>query len=285
MPSPNRKVLITGCSDGGLGAALAIAFHEAGLEVYATARDPSKMSEIKSRGIKALRLDVQSDSSIAKCANEITELDILVNNAGSGYYMPVSDLSIPEAKNQFDLNVWSPLAVTQAFLPLLLKSKGMVVNHTSVASLCAIPFQSAYNASKAAMAIFSDSQRLELKMFGIRVVDLKTGIVESNFQKNQRKDDKTVSLPIGSLYIDAKEVVERTTRGAIYEGNGMSSQQWAKLVVMDLLKSSPPPNVYRGTQAWLIRIGSMLPFGALDSTVRKLTGLDEVERIVQKSDV
>ncbi|KAJ5512130.1 Short-chain dehydrogenase/reductase SDR [Penicillium fimorum] len=280
--SPTRKVLITGCSDGGLGAALAIAFHEAGLEVYATARDPSKMSEMTSQGIKTLRLDVQSESSIAECLSNVPELDILVNNAGGGYGMPVSDMSIPEAKNLFNLNVWSPLAVTQAFLPLLLKSKGMIVNNTSVASLCSVPFQSAYNASKAAMASFSDAERLELKPFGIRVVELKTGVVESNFQKNQRKEH-AVSLPAGSIYEKAKEVIARTIRGTIFEGSGMPAQQWAKLVVMDLLNSSTP-NVWRGNQAWLVRFGSMLPFGTLDSTLRNMTGLDEVERLVQKPD-
>ncbi|CAL5873973.1 uncharacterized protein PFLUO_LOCUS8258 [Penicillium psychrofluorescens] len=285
MSPPNRKVLITGCSDGGMGSALAIAFHEAGLEVYATARDLSKMSEMVSRGIKTLRLDVLSDSSIAQCVSEVTELDILVNNAGGSYYMPFSDLSIPDAKKQFDLNVWAPLAVSKAFLPLLLKSKGMIVNHTSISSLVAVPFISAYSASKAALAMFSDCQRLELKMFGIKVVDLKTGLVETNFQNNRRKEERIVSLPVGSIYTDAKEVVERTTRGTVYDGNGMPAQQWANLAVKDILKGSPPPNVYRGPQAWLVQIGSMLPFGTFDSTVKKLAALDEVERLVKKSDV
>jgi 1-acylglycerone phosphate reductase len=72
---------------------------------------------------------------------------------------PISPL--PEDKKIFDVNVWPQLAVTQAFLPLLLKSKGMIVNQTSVVSTTAVPFQSAYGASKTAMAIFSDSMRLE----------------------------------------------------------------------------------------------------------------------------
>lgn len=280
MSQFNRNVLITGCSDGGLGAALAIAFHENGLNVYATAREPSKMTEVASRGIKTLCLDVLSESSITSCVSQVHELDILVNNAGGGYGMPVSDLSIPEAKKLFDLNVWSYLAVTQAFLPLLLKSKGLIVNHTSVASLCTVPFQSAYNASKAAMATFSDSQRLELKPFGIKVVDLKTGIVKSNFQKNQRNQAR-VSLPVGSIYERVKDVVEKTNRGEIFEDSGMPSQEWANLVVNDLLKRQPPSNIWRGTQAWLVRVGSVLPFGFLDGTVKKLTGLDVIEQMLK----
>src|ERR1700712_3541828 len=122
MSDSKRKVLITGCSDGGLGAALAIAFHDAGLHVYATARNPAKLAEVTSHGIETLTLDVLSDDSIAACVSKLTDLDILVNNAGAAYSMPVSDLSIPESKKLFDLNVWSHIAVTQAFLPLLLKS-------------------------------------------------------------------------------------------------------------------------------------------------------------------
>jgi NADP-dependent 3-hydroxy acid dehydrogenase YdfG len=151
-----RTVLITGCSDGSIGAALATSFHKAGLHVYATTRNPTKMAGLAALGIKTLALDVLDQSSIDAAASKIPNLDILVNNAGSMYAMPFSDLSIAKAKELFEINVWSYLAVTQAFLPLLLKSKGMIVNQTSGASVLPIPWQSAYNASKAAIAMFSD---------------------------------------------------------------------------------------------------------------------------------
>ena len=276
-----RTVLITGCSDGGLGAALAIAFHEAGLHVYATARNPSKMTHVESLGIETLTLDVQSDVSIAACVSELTDLDILVNNAGGMYNMPFFDLSIAEAKKIFDLNLWSYLAITQAFLPLLLKSKGMIVNQTSIASVMSIPFQSAYNASKAAMAMFSDSQRLELKPFGITVVDLKTGLVISNIFKNT-KEATPVSLPKDSIYGPAREAVEKAMRGDSFEGSGTPAREWARLVVQDLLRKRPPPVVWRGEQAGLARIGTILPFGMLDGKVSKMKGLDVVKRMLRK---
>ena len=72
MSSSKPSVLITGCSDGGLGAARAKAFHEAGLKVYATARDPSKMSQLASLGIETLTLDIQSESSIADCVGKLS---------------------------------------------------------------------------------------------------------------------------------------------------------------------------------------------------------------------
>lgn len=97
------------------------------------------MTELTSLGIETSTLDVQSDSSIVACVSQLPSLDILVINAGATYTMPVADLSIPEAKKLFDLNVWSYLAVTQAFLPLLLQSKGMIVNQTSGASVVTVP--------------------------------------------------------------------------------------------------------------------------------------------------
>lgn len=283
MSIPKRTVLITGCSDGGLGAALAIAFHEAGLHVYATARNASKMEHLKSIGIETLTLDVLSDSSIASCVSKLSSLDILVNNAGAGYNMPVSDISIPEAKKLFDLNVWSYLAVTQSFLPLLLKSKGMIVNQTSIASIAAIPFQSAYDASKAAMAMFSNLQRLELQPFNITVVELKTGVVRSNLIRNQ-KEATTATLPERSIFQPAKEVVERALRQDGFTDTGMRAEEWAKLVVRDVLKNHPPPVIWRGDQAWLVRITAVLPFGMFDGTVKKLTGLDIVGEIIGNQD-
>ncbi|KAH8648916.1 hypothetical protein BGZ60DRAFT_463418 [Tricladium varicosporioides] len=282
MSPTKRSVLITGCSEGGLGAALAVAFHNAGLHVYATARNPSKMAHLSSLGIQTLTLDVLASSSISTCVAQLSSLDILINNAGAGYSMPISDLSIPQAKELFDLNVWSYIEVTQAFLPLLLKSeRGMVVNQTSVSSVTALPFTSAYNASKAAIAMFSESLRLELAPFNIKVVDLKTGLVQSNLTTNNASRVSQV-LPEGSIYTPAKDVMERALRQERFKGQGMKGEVWAKAVVGDLLKNKAPSIIWRGEQACLAWVGSCSPHGMLDGTVKKLSGLDEVERTVRR---
>ena len=264
-----------------MGAALAKEFHKAGLHVYATARDASKMPSLTSLGIETLVLDIQSESSIQACASKISSLDILINNAGASYTMPISDLSIPEAKDIFDLNVWGQIATTQAFLPLLLKSpQGMIVNHTSVGATMSMPFQAVYNASKSAMSRFSDTLRLELEPFSVSVVELRTGGVKTNVVKNvQAKQPK---LPANSIYSPAKEVVEKALRVEYFEGMGITAEQWAIEVVADLLKKSPRPVIWRGESAWLASFGRFFPFGWFDGMVRKMTGLDQVERIVRK---
>ena len=282
MTATKRTVLITGCSDGGLGAALAIAFHNSGLHVYATARNTAKMAQLSKRGIQTLTLDVTSDTSIAACVAQIPSLDILVNNAGGGYSMPIADLTISEAKKVFDLNVWSCLAVTQAFLPVLLKSKGMIVNHTSVGSVCSIPFQAAYNASKAAMATFSETQRLELAPFDITVVDIKTGGAESNFLENKHSETKRAILPEGSIYEPARAAVEQVLRGEEFKQRMQPAEQWAKDVAKDLLRKKPPPVVWRGEGAGTVRLLTFLPHGTLDGTMKKMTKLDVIEKEVRK---
>ncbi|KAI2618666.1 NAD(P)-binding protein [Hypomontagnella submonticulosa] len=282
MPSPKRSVLITGCSDGGMGAALAVAFHKAGFHVYATARNPAKMTQLSSMGIETIQLDIQSDESIAACVKKVPSLDVLVNNAGLQFLMPVVDTNIAEAKKLYDLNVWAHIAMIQAFLPHLLKSSNaLIVNQTSVGASATIPFQAIYNSSKAAMAMLSDSLRLELSPFNIKVVDLRTGIVKTNLIKNLQ-EKSNVTLPKGSIYEPAREVVEKALRQEGFESQGMPANQWAEAVVRDLQKSNPPPVIWRGESALLTRISTVLPFGLFDGFVKKLAGLDAVEQIVKK---
>jgi 1-acylglycerone phosphate reductase len=282
MSNSKRTVLITGCSDGGLGAALAVEFHRAGLHVYATARDTSKMKHLQALGIETLHLDVQSESSIAACVKQLSSLDILVNNAGSPAFMPIADVSIEAAKRIYDLNVWAPIAMIQAFLPLLLKSpRAMIVNQTSVSASCTMPFGGIYHSSKAAIAMLSDTLRLELAPFDVTVVDLRTGAVKSEgLVKHHKNYNPTV--PPGSIYEPAKDVVEKVLTGEVLQGNEQPQGQWAEAVVKDLLKKTPPAVIWRGSQAQLARFGTILPHGSLDGTVKKITNLDEVERLVRK---
>lgn len=146
MPS----VLITGCSDGGIGSALAHAFHAAGLEVFATARSISKMASLADLpGITLLTLDVTDPASIDRAVDTVSVatsisaggLDYLVNNAGQGYVMPMLDSSVAEMQAMFEINVWGALRVTQAFAPLVVRAKGVIVNNSSIAGCLGLPYQ------------------------------------------------------------------------------------------------------------------------------------------------
>jgi len=294
MSTQTRTVLITGCSDGSLGAALAHAFHEKGLKVYATSRNPDKMPSLKSAGIHCLALDVTHDAYIASCVEEVSNLtggtlDILVNSAGGGHYQPFLHLDLKKARELFEVNVWGYLAVTQAFLPLLMKDaspapngkKTMIVNNTSISSVLRTPYHSAYGASKAAMAAFNDTQRIELQPFGVRVIDLKTGSAESNFSKNRTNP---LTLPEDSPYSSIEKEVENVIQGHATEQYAEDQTKWAQNVVSDLLQNSPPDQVWRGGRAGLIQLTNategIVPNVISDKAFQQLGGLDKLQEML-----
>jgi 1-acylglycerone phosphate reductase len=123
--------------------------------------------------------------------------------------------------------------------------------------------------------MFFDSQRLELAPFGVTVVDLKTGGVQSNIMENL-KESKDPSLPKASMYQPAKETIERILAGEIFMPGAMPTAKWSSQVVKDLLKKTPPNNIWRGTDAWLVWIMTNLPIpsGILDNMLKERFGLD-----------
>ncbi|KAH0831497.1 NADPH-dependent 1-acyldihydroxyacetone phosphate reductase [Fonsecaea pedrosoi] len=282
-----RNVLITGCSDGGLGAALAVAFHKNGDRVIATARNTAKMASLEAMGIDTLQLDVLSEDSIkaaVQATSKMTDnsLDVLVNNAGQGYSTPLMDASIPALSQLFELNTISVVRVTQLFFPLLRNARdgALLVNNTSCASVMPVPLQGPYSGTKAALASFSGVLRQELQPFNIKVVDLKTGMVKSNFFANASSSGDSAEgilrLPEDSLYLPGREKIEKFMRSDI-DVPQMPADEWAAKVVQDLSKKSPPVHVWRGGNAFQMWLSSFLPVGMLDSTLKKMTGLDIVE--------
>ncbi|KAH7160585.1 IBR finger domain protein [Dactylonectria estremocensis] len=282
-----RSILITGCSDGGLGSTLALTFHKTGWRVFASARNMSKLKQIEGTGIETIQLDIKSDESIRGSVAKIEELtggslDALLNNAGAGYCMPLMDVDICKARELFEINVFPLLSMTQSFLPLLMKStRGpMVINNTSIASVTigGLPFHGTYNASKAAAASLTEAIRLELAPFGIKVINLMTGAVGSNFFDNA----PNATLPPNSLYNLAKEPIEKFMAGG--DGTNMDRFKWAEQVVKNLEKPNPPFWVWQGRYAKELRIGALLPVGFLDSFVKPMVGLDVLERKIQEQE-
>jgi 1-acylglycerone phosphate reductase len=143
-----KSVLITGCSAGGIGAAMAETFHKRGLQVFVTARNVAKMSQFENRdGLILLSLDVTSPSSIAAAVEAVKAqtggtLDYLVNNSGAMYTMPALDSDIEKSKQMFDVNFWGVLFMVQAFAPLLIASKGTIVNTSSISGTLYAPWMS-----------------------------------------------------------------------------------------------------------------------------------------------
>jgi NAD(P)-dependent dehydrogenase (short-subunit alcohol dehydrogenase family) len=145
MPTP-KSILVTGCSAGGIGAAIASELAKHGHHVYATARVTSKIPAelLALPNVTTLQLDVTSDASVREAANAVandnTGLDVLVNNAGYGYAIPVLDMDIAHAQRLHDTNLWGAVRTIQAFSDLLIASKGRIVNISSVGAVVNVPW-------------------------------------------------------------------------------------------------------------------------------------------------
>lgn len=276
MANQKRSVLITGCTDpAGMGAALAIAFQNAGLHVYATGRGVDRMSNLKDRGIDTLDLDVTDAASISSCVSQVPSLDILVNNAGRNLPMPVVDLDIAAAKEIFELNTWAPLAVSQAFLPLLLKSDNPIIaTNTSIANSSSVPFQGVYGASKAASAKFLDIMRAELEPWNVKVVELRTGLVLTGML-NKVQVTKP-QLPSGSIYEPVADLVQHDLEMRAIDNVGIAAKDWAEGVVSDVLRKNPPYVVWRGTQATVSYWVSWFPLSVQYWLVRQISVMGKV---------
>lgn len=141
-----KFALVTGCSEGGIGYALAKEFQRRGVHVFATARTVSKMHPLKGLpNMTLLTLDVTSQSSINNAVAIVSKqtdgtLDYLVNNAGCAYTMPMLDLDIKLAREMFDVNVWGVFSMIQAFAPLVIAAKGTIANMASVGVLLNPPY-------------------------------------------------------------------------------------------------------------------------------------------------
>lgn len=154
MQTANKTVLITGANRG-LGRALVEeALRRGSQRVYATARQPFSHPD---KRVTPLMLDVTNAAQILAAAKKAGSLDILINNAGLGVFDDLSDRAALE--KHLAVNLFGTYGMTQAFLPLLAKSRGAVVNVHSVAALAALPVIPAYSVSKAAALSLTQSLR------------------------------------------------------------------------------------------------------------------------------
>ncbi|OTB00232.1 hypothetical protein M426DRAFT_66357 [Hypoxylon sp. CI-4A] len=243
-----NTVLITGCSEGGLGAALALAFAERDFHVFATLRNPGKAGSLASHpNIEVLSLEVTDLASISACAASVSKvtggkLDILVNNAGMVFLMPMLDTSIEKSKALFDVNVWGMLAVTQAFAPMVVRSKGVILNMTSIAGAVRMAWQGVYNTSKACVRWFSETLRMEMQGLDVRVITAMVGEVETKIYENASQVE--LSLPASSYYHSASHIISKQARGELQAENEKVEVTAANLV-RDILRGRDG-HVWRG---------------------------------------
>lgn len=174
-----KVALVTGASSG-MGESTALLLNKLGYKVYGAARRTDKMKSLETQGISVIPLDLTQDNSIVKCVDTILKkdghIDILINNAGYGSYGAVEDVPLEEARRQFEVNIFGLARLTQLVLPGMRENRyGRIVNISSIGGKIYTPFGAWYHATKHALEGWSDSLRLETKPFGIDVVIVEPG--------------------------------------------------------------------------------------------------------------
>ncbi len=272
-------VVITGTSTG-IGRATAERLAGLGFKVYAGVRKASDAPE--AAGIIPLTLDVTDAASIAAAAATVTAqvgdagIRGLVNNAGVSVPGPLEFLPLEDLRYQLEVNVVGPIAVTQAFLPLVRRGRGRIVIVGSIGGKMSTPFIGAYHASKYAIEALSDSLRQELRMFGIKVSLVEPGGVKTPFWERGRSaaDDMLARVPedahehYGETMANVREVSHK------FEGRGVTPDVVAKAIQHALTARNPKTRYLVGMDARAQSIiKRVLPDQVLDRVVAWQMGI------------
>lgn len=180
-----KIALVTGASSG-IGLDTCLRLIQKGYTVYGAARRTELMKEIEENGGTALHLDLFDENSIKNCVDTILskegKIDLLVNNAGFGLGGSIEDIPLEEARKQFEVNVFALASLIQKVLPSMRKQRsGRIINISSIAGRFSTPFTGWYHGTKYCVEALSDALRLEVKPFGIKVVLIEPGMIQTDW--------------------------------------------------------------------------------------------------------
>jgi NAD(P)-dependent dehydrogenase (short-subunit alcohol dehydrogenase family) len=267
-----RVALVTGGSSG-IGERAAIRLKEAGFATYAVARRVERMEGLEQAGITTFALDVTDDASMAsgieRIVGEHGRIDVLVNNAGYGSYGAVENVPIDEARRQFEVNVFGLARLIQLVTPHMREQKsGRIINISSVGGKFYEPMGAWYHATKFAVEGFSDSLRLELAPYGIRVVIVEPGPIRTEWNELARAH--LVSSSAGTPYERQAEGVRARMEagdGPMMSGPDVVGRKIARAATARRPRSRYP--VGRGAGS-VVTARRLLPDRAMDAVISRL---------------
>ncbi|MGH1335300.1 MAG: oxidoreductase [Aureispira sp.] len=254
-----KVILITGASSG-IGKATALQLLQEGYVVYGAARRVEKMADLEAKGMHALAMDITKDEEIQRVVNTIQEahggIDVLVNNAGFGLYGAVEDTTMDDARYQFEVNIFGLARLTQLALPYMREQKaGTIINISSMGGKIYFPLGAWYHATKHALEGWSDSLRLELKQFNIKVVIVEPGAIASEFGDvvGPQMLERSGSGAYATLTKNIAEALKKS-----YEQGGSSPTSVIAKVISKAIKARKPKTryvagKYAGTMLFLRR--------------------------------
>jgi NAD(P)-dependent dehydrogenase (short-subunit alcohol dehydrogenase family) len=273
-----KNVLITGTSTG-LGRSAALLLAASGWRVFAGVRKSADAESIRAEAegeLVPLELDVAKADSVAAAIAAVAkatggQLHGLVNNAGVYVGAPLELMKPEEIDSTFAVNVRGLLSVTRACLPMLRATGGRIINISSISGLIAMPGVSVYSASKHAVEAITDSLRVELHPFGIKVIavepgGIKTPIWDKGAERDAKMDDDESTAELRRLYAPLVKLLQKLN--AKPGGPGALPPEDVARVVVDALESRRPKNRYLvGKDAKAIALLRRLPDTLRDRSI------------------
>ena len=248
--APNKKVaLVTGASSG-MGKEIAKQLLQDGLTVVAVARRLEKMTDLQELGAHTIRMDITVEEDVQNAINEINTtfggVDVLVNNAGFGLYGAIEDLTIDQARYQFDVNIFGLAQVTQLVLPYMREKRaGTIINISSMGGRIYTPLGAWYHASKHALEGWSDCLRIELAPFDINVVVVQPGAIRTAF--GDVLTEPMLKASGSGPYAELAQTVAKATSES-YESGGGSDPAVITNIVSKAVKARRPKTRYAAGQ-------------------------------------
>lgn len=204
----SKVILVTGASSG-LGSAIASRLASSGNTVFGTSRRPGNATH----AFQMLAMDVQDEKSVQNGIDKIIQehgrLDVLINNAGLGIAGPIEHLDIDTVKNAFETNFFGVLRTSQAALPHLRVSKGLILNISSIGSKFGLPYRAAYCATKGALNMLTETLRMETKQFGVRATSILAGDMKTAINNNRLTTDVSKDSPYYDNYTKVYEGIDK----------------------------------------------------------------------------
>lgn len=265
----NKVTLVTGVSSG-IGREIAQLLAERGARVFGTARDPKSAKPI--HGVEIVRMDVTDDGSVSAATQSIVQqtgpVQLLVNNAGYSVTGALEEISIEEAKEQFETNFFGVLRVTNAVLPGMRQDGcGRIVNISSVLGFLPAPFWGMYAASKHALEGYTETLDHEVRRFGVRAV-----LIEPAYTKT--KINAHAKPARGALDVYAAERKHMTEFAERETKHGDDPRIVAEAVWNAATVKSPRLRHPVGKGVTLSRLRRFIPAGMFDRSLRKQFQLD-----------
>ncbi len=281
-----RLFVVTGASTG-IGRATAVLAARAGYHVLAGVRREADADSLRSEGVgvEPVLLDVRDPAAIAALRHRVEAdgrpLTVLVNNAGLAVAGMVETVSLDRWREQFEVNLFGTVGVTQALLPALRTGRGRVVNISSIGGRVTTPSVGVYQASKYALEAFSDALRLETRRQGVTVVIVEPGSIRTEITvKAKRQGD----AEIAALPPDLEAVYGPMARGlaanmaATIDKHAIPPERAARVILRAAQARRPRTRYLVGVDAHVVAaLKWLLPDRWFDAVICRAMGEHRIE--------